>query len=68
MNLHLPFSGFSSGKELDTNLRGVNLLLICKDKYPLHRALCKNSFGCTCRSGFAQIMRGMLGLTLLFII
>lgn len=25
MNLHLPFSEFSSGKELGNNLRGVNL-------------------------------------------
>lgn len=67
MNLHLPFSGFGSGKKLDSNLRGVYLMLVCKDKYPMHSAQCKNSFGSTCKSGFAQIICGVLGLTLLFI-
>lgn len=40
MNLHLPFSVFSSGKELGSNLREVNLVLMCKDKYPIHTVLC----------------------------
>lgn len=67
MNLHFPFSVFSSGKELGSNLRGENLLLMCKDKYTMQSGLCKNSLGSTCRSGFAQIIWGVLGLTLLLL-
>lgn len=65
MNLHLRFSVLSSGKKLGSSLRGANLMLMCKDKYPVHSALGKSSLGSTCRSGFAQITCGVLGLTLL---
>lgn len=56
--LHLLFM-----KETGNDVRWRNLMLMYRDGYPMHSALCKNSLGSTCISDFGQIISWQLGLT-----